>query len=197
MSGQPAFAPEPPPIDEKLAALDDVPLLMQSLPDGPADNIALDALQSLAYDGTPDGGSSLCDRTYSRFRRVQQRSRRTSRSKETSTLKGNATGRRWDSTRRASTPSRQMWCCKRHCSATVQPVIWSWVRFLFCSFQWLWLEVDAVRSHRKLWVRYSGLRKSLGEQFPLLESFVPLRPGAGCARSAGGGGRALRSMSVI
>jgi hypothetical protein len=58
-------------------------------------------------------------------------------------------------------------------------------------------EVDAVRSHRKLWVCHPGLRKSLGEQFSLLESFVPLRSGPSCPRSAGGRGRALRSMFVI
>jgi hypothetical protein len=49
------FAPEPPPIDEKWAALGQLPLLMQSLPDDPSDNVALSALQSLIHEGTPDG----------------------------------------------------------------------------------------------------------------------------------------------
>jgi hypothetical protein len=48
--------PQPQPVHEKLQALDDVPLLMQSLPDAHSKNVALNALQSLAYDGTPDGG---------------------------------------------------------------------------------------------------------------------------------------------
>ena len=50
--------PQPVSNDEKLKAVDSVPLFMRSLP-GPEEgetNEALSALQSLAYDGTPDGG---------------------------------------------------------------------------------------------------------------------------------------------
>lgn len=43
-------------IDEKLAAFDDIPLFMKSLPTEETNDVALAALQSLAYDGTPDGG---------------------------------------------------------------------------------------------------------------------------------------------
>lgn len=44
-------------IEEKLAAFDDAPLFMKSLPEDAMDNPAVSALQSLAYEGTPDGAS--------------------------------------------------------------------------------------------------------------------------------------------
>lgn len=50
-------------LQEKLEAFDSIPLFMKSLPDeDPADNASLAALQSLVYEGTPDGqwNSSLC-----------------------------------------------------------------------------------------------------------------------------------------
>jgi hypothetical protein len=47
--------PQPPSFDEHLTSLESVPLFMSSLPDDPADNVALSALQSLVHDGTPDG----------------------------------------------------------------------------------------------------------------------------------------------
>lgn len=43
-------------MDQKLAAFDSVPLFMKSLPMDDTDDVALSALQSLAYEGTPDGG---------------------------------------------------------------------------------------------------------------------------------------------
>ncbi|KAI0352883.1 40S ribosomal protein S7 [Trametes cingulata] len=46
--------PQPPPTEEKLAAFDSVPLFMKSLPEDAADDVAISALQSLAYEGTPD-----------------------------------------------------------------------------------------------------------------------------------------------
>lgn len=42
--------------DEKLAAFDSVPLFMKSLPEEADDDAAIAALQSLAFEGTPDGG---------------------------------------------------------------------------------------------------------------------------------------------
>jgi len=39
---------------EALAAFDSVPLFMKSLPD--EEDLAVSALQSLIYEGTPDGG---------------------------------------------------------------------------------------------------------------------------------------------
>lgn len=43
-------------LQEKLEAFDSIPLFMKSLPDeDPADNASLAALQSLVYEGTPDG----------------------------------------------------------------------------------------------------------------------------------------------
>ncbi|TFK94731.1 40S ribosomal protein S7 [Polyporus arcularius HHB13444] len=42
------------PLDEKLAAFDNVPLFMKSLPEDSTDDVAISALQSLAYEGTPD-----------------------------------------------------------------------------------------------------------------------------------------------
>lgn len=42
-------------VEEKLAAFDDAPLFMKSLPDDALDNPVVSALQSLAYEGTPDG----------------------------------------------------------------------------------------------------------------------------------------------
>ena len=40
--------------EEALAAFDSIPLFMKSLPD--EDNPAVSALQSLIYEGPPDGG---------------------------------------------------------------------------------------------------------------------------------------------
>jgi small subunit ribosomal protein S7e len=48
--------PQPASIDETLASFDSVPLFMKSLPQDDTDNDAIVALQSLAFDGTPDGG---------------------------------------------------------------------------------------------------------------------------------------------
>lgn len=45
-------------VEEKMAALDDAPLFMKSLPEDGLDNPVVSALQSLAYDGTPDGTGS-------------------------------------------------------------------------------------------------------------------------------------------
>lgn len=42
-------------VEEKLAELDSVPLFMKSLPED-TDDVAIAALQELAYEGTPDGG---------------------------------------------------------------------------------------------------------------------------------------------
>jgi hypothetical protein len=53
---QTAALPQPASVDETLASFDSVPLFMKSLPQDDTDNEALDALQSLVFDGTPDGG---------------------------------------------------------------------------------------------------------------------------------------------
>jgi hypothetical protein len=46
-------------VQEKLAAMDNVPLFMRSLPSGDKtgadDSIALEALKALIHEGTPDG----------------------------------------------------------------------------------------------------------------------------------------------
>ena len=46
-------------VQEKLVAMDNVPLFMRSLPSGDKtgadDSIALEALQALIHEGTPDG----------------------------------------------------------------------------------------------------------------------------------------------
>jgi len=44
-----------PSFNEHLASLDSLPFFISSLPDDPADNVALSALRSLVHDGTPDG----------------------------------------------------------------------------------------------------------------------------------------------
>jgi len=53
----PALAPDN--IQEKLAAMDNVPLFMRSLPSGDKagadDTTAIEALQALIHEGTPDG----------------------------------------------------------------------------------------------------------------------------------------------
>jgi len=50
-------SPKPRPTeDEALAAFDSVPLFMKSLPDDDQADPTLAALQSLIYEGTPDGG---------------------------------------------------------------------------------------------------------------------------------------------
>jgi small subunit ribosomal protein S7e len=48
--------PQPAAIDDKLAAFDSVPLFMKSLPQEGTDDVTLDALQSLVFDGSPNGG---------------------------------------------------------------------------------------------------------------------------------------------
>lgn len=60
-----ATGPQPPSVNEQLASLESVPLFMSSLPDDPADNPALNALQSLVHDGTPDG---LCTCPFPSYR---------------------------------------------------------------------------------------------------------------------------------
>jgi hypothetical protein len=58
MSTAPAVGPAPkerPTEEEVLASFDSVPLFMKSLPEDDADP-TLAALQSLIYEGTPDGG---------------------------------------------------------------------------------------------------------------------------------------------
>jgi len=42
--------------EEILAAFDSVPLFMKNLPEEDNQDTALSALQSLIYEGTPDGG---------------------------------------------------------------------------------------------------------------------------------------------
>ncbi|KAI0719481.1 40S ribosomal protein S7 [Cerioporus squamosus] len=46
--------PQPIPLDDRLAAFDNVPLFMKSLPEDGTEDVAISALQSLAYEGTPD-----------------------------------------------------------------------------------------------------------------------------------------------
>lgn len=50
--------PVEPSFEEKMKELDSVPLFMRSLPgpDEHTDDVAVSALQSLAHEGTPDGG---------------------------------------------------------------------------------------------------------------------------------------------
>lgn len=43
-------------IEDKIAAFDSVPLFMKSLSNEDTDDIMVAALQSLAHEGTPDGG---------------------------------------------------------------------------------------------------------------------------------------------
>lgn len=63
-------------VEEKLAELESLPLFMKDLPDDPSDDPVISALQSLAHEGTPDGGhisattSSLVDWVLSRFAEI-------------------------------------------------------------------------------------------------------------------------------
>ena len=60
MSG--VIYPQPPPmasIEETTAALESVPLFMKSLPEDAMDDPTLSALQSLIFDGTPDGAQTI------------------------------------------------------------------------------------------------------------------------------------------
>ena len=45
--------------DEALAAFESIPLFMKSLPEDDIQNPTLSALQSLIYEGTPDGESDI------------------------------------------------------------------------------------------------------------------------------------------
>lgn len=51
--------------EEALAAFDSVPLFMKSLPEDGLGDVAMDALQSLVYEGTPDGTLAQCHVTLS------------------------------------------------------------------------------------------------------------------------------------
>ncbi|GJJ07575.1 hypothetical protein Clacol_001778 [Clathrus columnatus] len=49
-----SLGPEQRPEKDIMEGFDNIPLFMRSLPDGAADNVAIDALQSLVHEGTPD-----------------------------------------------------------------------------------------------------------------------------------------------
>ena len=51
--------PQPASIEDKLAAFNTVPLFMRSLPEDGTEDPAIAALQSLAYEGTPDGRQDI------------------------------------------------------------------------------------------------------------------------------------------
>jgi hypothetical protein len=121
-------------VEEQLRSFDSLPLFMKDLPaegaapeEGDAANTALEALQSLAHDGTPDG-ESVCAAAAVSPLTLLQRSRRTSRRRATSTSRASATARRPSSTRRLSTPTPRMPCCARRAWATVPRATWSCVR---------------------------------------------------------------------
>ena len=46
-------------VNEALATFESIPLFMKSLPEDHIQNPTLSALQSLIYEGTPDGGSDI------------------------------------------------------------------------------------------------------------------------------------------
>jgi hypothetical protein len=52
-----ALGPQPVSLEDKMKEFDSVPLFMRSLPteDGEEESVALAALKSLTFDGTPDG----------------------------------------------------------------------------------------------------------------------------------------------
>ena len=52
--------PQPRSAEATLAAFDSVPLFMKSLPEDSAQNTVVEALQSLVFDGTPEGASISC-----------------------------------------------------------------------------------------------------------------------------------------
>jgi hypothetical protein len=54
MASSPVAKPRPTE-DEALAAFESIPLFMKSLPEDDIENPAISALQSLIYEGTPDG----------------------------------------------------------------------------------------------------------------------------------------------
>lgn len=103
--------PQPISFDEKMKEWDSVPLFMQSLPgpDEEVDDTAISALQSLAHEGTPDGGSEC---PFGGYRRrplsIIQKLRRTSRSRATSTSRGNGIGRHSGFIARGSMQSPRM-----------------------------------------------------------------------------------------
>ena len=51
--------PDPAVAEKKLAAFDSIPLFMKSLPEDGTENTPLTALQSLVYDGSPDGKQTI------------------------------------------------------------------------------------------------------------------------------------------
>ena len=85
--------PQPPEtsIDQKLAAFDAVPLFMKSLPEDSLNDPVISALQSLVYDGTPDGKNSSY--AMSPAFHIPQQLHKISRSREMTTSKANGTAR--------------------------------------------------------------------------------------------------------
>ncbi|KAI6128482.1 hypothetical protein EDD16DRAFT_1548837 [Pisolithus croceorrhizus] len=55
-----------------MAAVENLPLFMKSLPADSSDDIAVQALQSLAHEGTPDA-SNLLARDCPKFQRTRER----------------------------------------------------------------------------------------------------------------------------
>ncbi len=116
-------------LEEKLKSLDEVPLFMRDLPPDEAGqaakgkgkedaNAAIEALQALAFDGTPDGererGTSIGDQRKSvpalltlALIVLEKRSPRTSSRKATITSRASASEKRRTFTRKRSMPSRQ------------------------------------------------------------------------------------------
>jgi hypothetical protein len=81
-------------LEQRLAAFDSVPLFMKSLPEEDTDDPMIAALQSLAYEGTPDGRFVSFSRSITAmFLDWYQRLRETSRSKATIISKANASVR--------------------------------------------------------------------------------------------------------
>jgi hypothetical protein len=103
--------PQPASVEDKMAAFDSVPLFMKSLPEGDTEDATLGALQSLAYDGTPDGEQSLPVLIIDAGLKVVQRSPRTSRNKGMTITKVGGFGKRLVFTRRGSRRSRTTKYC--------------------------------------------------------------------------------------
>lgn len=119
------IGPQPAQVDfeETLASLESLPLFMKSLPSEDSDDIALQALQSLAHDGTPDGASTpyFCSASLT----APKKSLRTSRSRGASTSRGSATEKPSVFIPRGLTRNRQTLSSKKSSIAIALLAIWS------------------------------------------------------------------------
>lgn len=192
-----AMFPQPPSVsaEDELASFDNVPLFMKSLPEDAEDNPAIEALQSLAHEGTPDGMYTTADCLETSLEKCLQRSHRISRSKEMIITKANDIVKPRAFTLKESRqnhPTSRSW--KLYFAIALR-VIWSSVchcllRILVCPH----LFLDLVR---KLRLSVERLLTGHSIEHGVIESVLSLSFGSNSFRSSGRSPRLLRPLFGI